>query len=94
MKTLLKLIALATALFSSQIFAGSQSADTFRFDCTSKKMPSQQDFGKLMGLYNFAEIYDERLRLRSNLLHECKSHKNAILIVQVRPQKIQALAQK
>ena len=94
MKTLLKMFALATVLFSGYTFAESRSADSFRFDCAAKKMPSQQEFGKLMGLYNFAEIYDERVRMRSNLLHECKSHTNAVLIVQVRTQKIQNLAKK
>ena len=93
MKTLLKMIALATVLFSGYTFAETQSADSFRFDCGAKKMPTQQAFGKLMGLSNFAEIYDERVRMRSNLLHECKSHTNAVLIVQVRPQAIQTAMQ-
>ena len=94
MKTLFKLVVLTTSLFCSLAFAESQSVDSFRFDCNSKKMPSQQAFAKVTGINNFAEVYDQRIRLRVNLLRECHKHQTSTLIVQFRTQNIQTIAKK
>lgn len=85
MKTLLKLsLFTATVIFSSQVMASSLPIGSFKFDCTEKKMPSQQEFGVLMGFDNFSENYSERSRLRVNLLRKCHVQKRDVLIVQLR----------
>ncbi len=94
MKTLSMLIVLVAAIFSSHAYADSQSANSFRFDCGTKKMPSQQAFARVMGIDNLAEAYDERLRVRSNLLRQCHEHKAIALIVQVKTLNIQTIAKK
>ena len=94
MKTLLKLIALTTGLFSGLAVAESQSIDSFRFDCNAKTMPSQQAFAKVAGINNLAEVYDQRIRMRVNLLRECHKHKASTLIVQFRTQSVQTIAKK
>lgn len=94
MKTLFKLIVLTTSLISNLAFAQSQSVDSFRFNCNSKKMPSQQAFAKVTGINNLAEVYDQRIGMRVNLLRECHKHKVSTLIVQFQTQNIQTIAKK
>ena len=45
-----------------------------------------------MGLYNLAETYDERVRMRSNLLHQCQAQKINSVIVQAKPTRMLMVA--